>query len=613
MMYTLESLKVENESLVCGIEVHQQLEGKKLFCDCPTFISDDSPTRIVKRKLRAVVGETGVVDVAAERQSLRDKLFLYEVVPSSSCLVDLDESPPRLLNSDALKTAIQVATVFKCSTVDEVQVMRKTVVDGSNTSGFQRTALIGMNGSLVTKSGVVGVQTLVLEEDSARIMKSLPSATTYRLDRLGIPLLEIATAPDIRTPAQAREVAESIGLLVRATGKAKRGLGSIRQDINVSIAGGSRVELKGAQDLRLISDIVTREVLRQKNILSLRNDLKKLRFTSPVIINLSSSSSKIVVNALSKGFVVLGVNVVHGKGFLGAELQPGRRVATDLSDVAKEETGIGGLLHSDELPNYGITEEEKNSIAEQLGCAPDDGFIFILALEDQARKSFVSIERRLRELQQGVPSEVRKVLPDGNSSYLRPMPGASRMYPETDTLPIVISDELLSNIPPVETYDDRVKRYMGDGLGKDLAEKLSRDERCIVYDELRTLKNVNKPYIAEILIAGERTIKSELEKDIIIPEDRFGIVFKALNDSKITKKGVIPLLASNNPILEFSSYAPLTSADIEESVIEILKEGEQLPLGMIIGKVSAALKGRADGRMISEIVQKYVREKKKEE
>ncbi len=606
---TLENFSPDAESLSCGLEIHQQLDGKKLFCDCPALITDESSGRIVKRRLHAVSGETGVVDVAALNQSLRGKIFLYECPPSASCLVDIDEEPPHSMNFVSLRTALHVSSLLKCSIVDEVHVMRKTVIDGSNTGGFQRTALIGMDGKIVSNGCAVGIQTVVLEEDSARLVRAGQSSVTYRLDRQGIPLLEIATAPEIRSPVQARHVAESIGLLIRATGMAKRGLGTIRQDVNISIADGSRVEIKGAQDLRRISDIVNREMLRQRNILLLRDFLKTVSICNHQKIVIPNSSSKIISGAVGKHLDIFGARVVNGCGVLGLELQPGKRVASELSDVAKEEVGIGGLIHSDELPNYGITDSEKKSIFEQLNCAPGDGFIFVLSDESLASRTFDVFRKRLLSLQSGVPSEVRRALPDGSSSYLRVMPGAARLYPETDVLPIIISDDFLKNLPVVENYDDRVKRYISDGLGSDLAVKLSRSDRCFLYDDLRALENVNKPFIAEVLVAGESLIKSEFKRDVVIPDENFGIVFRALNDAKITRKGVIPLLASSNPALEFSLYAPLSSSDIEETVVDILKSGEQMPLGVIIGKVMNVLKGRADGKIIAEIVQKYVSKK----
>jgi len=147
--------------------------------------------------------------------------------------------------------------------VDEVEIMRKMVIDGSNTSGFQRTAYIGSQGCIDTSHGPVGIDILCLEEEAARIVEDRGDSLIYSLDRLGIPLVEIGTAPDIVSPAHAREVAKTLGMILRSTGRVQRGLGTIRQDVNVSIKGGARVEVKGVQDLNLIDKIVEMEVLRR--------------------------------------------------------------------------------------------------------------------------------------------------------------------------------------------------------------------------------------------------------------------------------------------------------------------------------------------------------------
>ena len=222
----------------CGLEIHQQLEGKKLFCSCPTIIKEDTPHYTITRKLRAVVGETGEIDVAAAQEAMKGKKFVYEAYDDTCCLVEIDEEPPHLLNEQALHAAIQASKLLNGKFVDEMQVMRKTVVDGSNTSGFQRTALIGVDGRLKTKQGDIGIPTLILEEDSARIIAEESEKTVFRLDRLGIPLLEIGTAPDITSPDQCAEVAETLGMMLRSIPQVKRGIGTIRQDVNVSIAGG---------------------------------------------------------------------------------------------------------------------------------------------------------------------------------------------------------------------------------------------------------------------------------------------------------------------------------------------------------------------------------------
>jgi Glu-tRNA(Gln) amidotransferase subunit E-like FAD-binding protein len=251
----------------CGLEIHGQLDVGKLFCECPAVLRKDKPDFTVNRKLRAMAGETGKIDVAAAHAQAKGLSYIYEGYNSTTCLVELDEEPPHTINQEALDAALTIATLLHCEIPNYVQVMRKTVVDGSNTSGFQRTALVGLNGELETPSGKVTIMSISIEEDAARRTSEDKTSVTYRLDRLGIPLIEIVTGPDIKTPEQAKEVALSIGRLLRATGKAMRGIGTIRQDVNVSIKGHTRIELKGFQDLRSMPGIIKSEISRQNDIL----------------------------------------------------------------------------------------------------------------------------------------------------------------------------------------------------------------------------------------------------------------------------------------------------------------------------------------------------------
>jgi Glu-tRNA(Gln) amidotransferase subunit E-like FAD-binding protein len=252
----------------CGIEIHNRLNTEtKLFCGCKPRFSESKPILIIKRKLRAVAGETGQVDVAAMYEYLRDRSFFYQCYDDETCLICIDEEPPKSVNKDALEVALQITKLLKADIPEEIHIMRKTVIDGSNTCAFQRTAIVGLNGVLKTSQGNVGITNICLEEESAGKVKKEGSEITYRLDRLGIPLVEIGTAPDIKNPEHAREVAEKLGMIVRSTGKSQRGIGVTRQDVNVSIKGGARVEIKGVQDLDLLPKLIDNEIKRQQEII----------------------------------------------------------------------------------------------------------------------------------------------------------------------------------------------------------------------------------------------------------------------------------------------------------------------------------------------------------
>lgn len=260
--------------LKAGIEIHQQLDTNKLFCNCPSILRVEEPDLRIRRKLHAVIGETGEIDIAADYEHKREREFIYETYSDSTCLVELDEEPPHLTNQQALNIALQISLLLNAKPLEITQVMRKTVIDGSNTSGFQRTLLIAKEGYVETSSGKIGIQGICLEEDAARIISQTEKEVIYRLDRLGIPLIEIATSPEIKTPEQAKEVALHIGEILRAC-KVKRGIGTIRQDVNLSILGGNRVEIKGVQEPALISKTIITEIERQKKEKLTRGEVRR--------------------------------------------------------------------------------------------------------------------------------------------------------------------------------------------------------------------------------------------------------------------------------------------------------------------------------------------------
>ena len=255
-----------------GIEAHQQLDTSKLFCNCPSILRKDEPDFEVIRKLHAIAGESGEIDIAAQHEAELRKEFVYQGY-DTTCLVELDEEPPHEINKEALMISLHIALLMNMRLVPITQIMRKTVIDGSNTSGFQRSVLIAQDGYVETSSRRVGIDYLYLEEDAARIVEKGDKKDIYNLDRLGMPLVEIVTAPDVKTPEQAKEVALYIGEILRSC-KVRRGIGTIRQDVNISIRGENRVEIKGMQDMRIFIKVIENEVLRQMRLSDKKNPTK---------------------------------------------------------------------------------------------------------------------------------------------------------------------------------------------------------------------------------------------------------------------------------------------------------------------------------------------------
>lgn len=272
LIYYLMELDYEKLGLKSGLEIHQQLDTNKLFCNCPSVLRTDEPDFKITRKLHAVAGESGKIDKAASYQASLDKEFVYQGY-DTTCLIELDEEPPHEINKDALKIALQISILLNAKIIPLTQIMRKTVIDGSNTSGFQRTVMIAKEGYVNTTQGKVRIAGIFLEEDSARPIMRGKNLAVYRLDRLGIPLVEIATYPDIKSAEHAKETALKIGGILRSCG-VKRGIGTIRQDINISLKDRQRVELKGFQDPKIMIKTFENEIKRQKKLIDSGNTME---------------------------------------------------------------------------------------------------------------------------------------------------------------------------------------------------------------------------------------------------------------------------------------------------------------------------------------------------
>ncbi len=600
----------ENIGLRCGIEIHQQLNSAKLFCSCPSTLRDDQPDIVIKRTLRAVAGETGEVDVAAEHEMQKQMDFIYEAYNDTTCLVELDEEPPHELNKEALAIVLQVAKALNAKIVDTIQVMRKTVVDGSNTSGFQRTALVAMDGYLETSQGNVRIPSICIEEEAAKIIEQGSDFVRYRLDRLGIPLIEIGTDADIKTPEQAKETAEKLGMILRSTGKVKRGIGTIRQDVNISIKEGNRIEIKGAQDLKLIPKYVEYESQRQQNLLEIRHKIKKTNIEDKKIDLtdiLKGSDSKIIKNAIEKGGRILGIRLKHFKGIIGKELVPGRRVGTEFSDYAKVKARVGGIFHSDELPGYGITQEDVEDITKKLECVGTDGFVIVADKKEKAMKALDAVIERANLIFEGVPKEVRKANPDGTTSFLRPIPGAARMYPETDVLLVRPMTESIEN---VELITDKITKAEHQyKLSKDLSTLLVKENKLEIFQELVSKnKNIEPLFIANTLILCPKEIKKRYGLEINV-ENHVGEILAELNTGVITKEAVFEILVdiAKEGAYDLGKHRLINEKELEKEISEIIEKNKDVPLNGIIGLAMAKLRGKADGKKIVHMIKEKLK------
>lgn len=626
------SLNYKDVGLKCGIEVHQQLDVGKLFCRCASELREEEPDFTFRRKLRASAGELGEFDQAALEAMKKDYSYVYEAYNDTTCLVECDEEPVRPLNKDALHVILEVACLADSRILDEFQVMRKTVVDGSNTSGFQRTMLVAVGGKIKLEKKELGIQSLILEEDAARPTKKDEGKREihYRIDRLGIPLIELATEPDIESPEMAKEAALKIGELFRITGKAKRGLGTIRQDLNISIAEGARVELKGVQELEMIDTFVEREIERQLKLMELKGEMEKRGikendFGTNRAVDLGNclakTNSVLVLKAIAKG-TAFGVKLPKMKGLLGFELQPDRRFGTEVSSYVKARAGLNGIIHCDELPNYGITEAEAGEIRKELGCASGDGFALVLGERENCIDAVEVIKHRCALALKEVPNETRNALEGGNSEYSRPLPGAARMYPETDSELVKPDKKEIAEIrknPPMWA-EQRKARYLKWGLSEKLAEEMKLSNYARFFEEMVGKGHSAVP-AATLLLETLTQLKREGTEPEKISNEMIESVLEGQKSGRITREILIPvlakwgnekhknldtILAEMNMKIASDEEARGIIAGIVKRNSALVKEKKERAAGALMGEAMKELAGKLPGKTISRILSEEI-------
>ena len=536
----------------CGLELHQRLNTvHKLFCKCSARESGNKDNEI-KRKLHPVASELGKVDIAAEFEAKKGASFHYDVYKEGSCLIEADEEPPAELNKEAIKTVLTFCSIVGADIVDEIQVMRKTVIDGSNTSAFQRTAIIGLSGSVKTEIGKIPLQTIALEEESCGIIGELAGeAERYRLDRLGIPLIEIATAPVIRNGKEARIVAEQIGLMMRATGKVMRGIGTIRQDLNISVDGGARVEIKGVQTLEIIDKVVDNEIQRQNALIKLNEKIKAIRKEKEkekhdklelvdVTEMFKGTENLFIREAIWRNEKVIAARFAGMKGLFGTELYSGFRFGTELSGYAQAQ-GAGGIIHSDENMSKYRFGSEIQSMEKKLGVKSGDGWIMIVGPADICKRAMVAVHDRA--YLSHVPEETRKADPDGHSYYLRPLPGSARMYPETDVMPLRITKQFIDEAAKETTDFESIKTEIKRSLNSELADKIIRSEKLQLFKEIiEKIEGVDPTLVAVTLEDTTKSIRREGLPVDQISDEQFIEIFSEYKKGLIVKAAIIEIL-----------------------------------------------------------------------
>ncbi|MEM3152529.1 MAG: Glu-tRNA(Gln) amidotransferase subunit GatE [Candidatus Nitrosocaldus sp.] len=637
--------------LKVGFEIHQQLATKsKLFCSCRCSFNEGSDDDNKKdesydleflRRLRPTHSELGEYDPAALFEFRKGKVMRYLARKGTSCLVEMDEEPPHDLNREALETAVIIALALNADVVDEVHVMRKIVIDGSNTTGFQRTMLIATGGSLHVKfkdgEREVKVQSICLEEDAARLVGDDSRVRTYALDRLGIPLVEIALEPVTGTPEDITNVALTLGRLLRATRRVARGLGSIRQDVNVSIEGGGVVEVKGVQKLDQLKKVIEYEMKRQHGLKIIAERLRGMNLNSidesRVVVDVSklfsSTASKVIKSVLDgKHSGVVKALVLKGfAGILAYEPYEGIRLGRELSELVRF-YGLGGIFHSDELPAYGISRDEVDTVRRELMLdSNSDAFILLAGREESVTSAMHAIIERLRQVSvSGVPAETRAATQDGRTVYSRPRPGAARMYPETDIPPIVIDDGMLSRLMDKvprswdEYVDELSKRY---GINRVLAEKLLDSEYLDLFERIAGSTSIQASFIASTLTETIVSLERQGLDASRLKDEHIEDAFVRIARGEIAKESIASIFEvmmqgradSVEKAIDMLGLKAISEEELSSTLDRIISEnysmveskGEKV-LGILMGIAMKRLRGRVDGSKVNAMLKSRIEE-----
>ena len=433
-----------------GLEVHQQLLTKeKLFCHCPAGVynDDDDFSAEIVRHMRPTLSELGEYDGTALMEFKTRKEITYRINNENACTYEIDDTPPFPLNREALEQALEISMLCKLNIVGEVHITRKQYLDGSIPTGFQRTAILGIEGELELPRKKIRLIQLSIEEDACREISDIGHKRIYKTDRLGMPLIETVTYPDCVNPEEVREACNYIRFLNRSTGKVRTGMGAARQDVNVSCKGGTRVEIKGVAHTKWIPELTHNEVFRQWALLRIKSILNKRIKAASWRMSYQDITGLLRIPALEKAEKVMAVKLTDFQGVLSHFIQPGKMFADELSGRLKVIACLEqpNLIHSEELePLLGKKDGEK--IIQKLQLNEKDGWLVIWGANADMPTALETIEERCRMAFKGVPNETRKSLADGTTIFERVLPGANRMYPDTDSIPIPLADQDIERI-----------------------------------------------------------------------------------------------------------------------------------------------------------------------
>jgi len=630
MIKTYEEMSPEGYAelgLKAGLEIHQQLHTqRKLFCRCPAGIYDENYDAEILRHMRPTLSELGEYDGTALMEFKTKKEIVYQLNNDTVCTYEMDDAPPFELNQDALDIALEITLLLKCNVVSELHIARKQYLDGSIPTGFQRTTILGIDGEIPFGKRKIGIIQLGLEEDACREVSDTGHLRTYRTDRLGMPLIEVVTYPDMRTPQEVADVAQLIRRLTRTTGKVNRGIGAARQDVNVSIRGGTRVEIKGVARIPLIPRLVHNEAGRQKALLDIREKLKS-RGLNPdtfkpeffdVTDILRNTSYLPIKNIITRESKIKCVKLPRFRDVLKFPTQPGTNFAKEISDrirVIACLDNIPNMIHSDtEDETIGSTFWQK--IKKISNFEPVDALVVVWGAPADVETAMNEVAIRAREAIIGVPSETRQDLPDGTTGFERILPGPDRMYPDTDLPPIALTSERIEHIraalPPLPWA--RRKKYMALGLDETSIDGLLLNGRAELFDELVHSLGVEPKLASVFLVQFLKHLKRKKLPVAKLTDDLITSVFQRYKEGTILREAILTIvrdfLEDDLPLSEIVlDYSKLTAKDIEEKVDDVIAEARVVAIPdferkkrFIMGLVMEDIRGRVAGADVLALV-----------
>lgn len=556
----------------CGLEVHQQLlTEKKLFCRCPAGIYFEPgyfEAELI-RHMRPTLSELGEYDGTALMEFKTRKKIIYRIRKETTCTYEIDDTPPFSVNLSALDIAVEIACLLRTNIVGELHITRKQYLDGSIPTGFQRTAIVGIEGKIPLKNKDVRIIQLSLEEDSCREVSDFRHERIYTTDRLGMPLIETVTYPDMLNPLEVVEAGQYIRFLTRSTGKVRTGIGATRQDVNVSVSGGTRVELKGISKISYFPWLVHNEAFRQKALLEIQKILIK-RFGNkknwhifsaaidPDRLDLPHSHTK------AYGREILSARAVRLPGFEGILsffTSPGKDFSDELSGRLKVIAGLEkpNLIHSED-DQFSQNKKTLNEISRALHCERGDSVLLFWGPEEDMKTALEAVEERCLLLFDGVPGETRKGLPDGTTIFERVLPGPDRMYPDTDSAPIPLENKYVENIEanlpvPVKERFDQLDSW---GAPEDVRNYLLKKNLIPVLEEINSLFGIHQKFLSCLFGHFIKNLEGKTGKNF--PYFRLSEVFSHMQSHSINFEKIcdVSKILIENPNMEIESLFALS-------------------------------------------------------